>query len=132
MKAVLISYIFVVSIILAVLADRLPLIKSIGKISALGKISLKIIHSKEIDDTEKQKLLLANSAVIFTQSLKIAALVILVLAVGYLLVLAGDFTRILKRPVLLKYMESVPGISISIIAFLAYFLIKKIYDRTRL
>ena len=129
---VLISYVFAVFFILAFLADRLPLIKSINKLSMLGKISLTTISSDAMEDSEKQKLLLANSAEIFKLSLKIAALVLLVLAAGYLLVWAADLLNIVKSPLLFSFLDTVTGIVISIFAFSSWFLIKKIYARARL
>jgi hypothetical protein len=129
---VLISFVFAIFFILAFAADRLPLIKLIQKISALSKMSLKTISTEAIDDTEKQKLLLANSAGIFKLSAKLAGLVILVLTVGYTLALAGDLLGIVKTPVLFAYLETVPGAVISVLAFCSYFLLKKIYVRARL
>jgi hypothetical protein len=129
---VLISYVFGIFFIMAFIADCLPLIKSMQKISLLGKASFKTIGSAEIADSGKQKLLLHNSAGIFKQSLKITALVVIVLVIGYLLVLAGGFLKIVSCAAFFNCLETAQGIIISIIAFLSYFLIKKIYARARL
>jgi hypothetical protein len=128
----LISYVFAVFFILALMVDRLPLIKFINEISMLSKTSFTTIGSNTMEDSEKQKLLLTNSASIFKLSLKIATLILLVVAAGYLLMLAGDLLNIVKSPLLFSFLDTVPGIVISILAFSSWFLIKKIYVRARL
>ena len=128
----LISCTYVLFFILAFVADRLPLIKIMRKISALGKVSLETIGSTHIPDTEKQKILLANSGTIFKQSLIMIALVLLVLGIGFLLTLGADVLGIVKRPILFDYLDSATGIIISVVSFGSYFLLKKIYARARL
>ena len=128
----LISEVSVIFFVMAFLADRLPLMKYIRKVIELNRISFDIIGSGNTGDADKQKLLLANSAAIFVQSLKLSGSVLLVLAAGCLLILAGNFFNIVTTSVLLAYLETITGIVISVLAFCFYFLIKKIYDRARL
>jgi len=129
---VLISYIGAIFFSLAFLSDQLPLIKFLRKISTLSKMSLKTIGSEIVEDGEKQKLLLANSAGIFKLSAKLASLVLLVLAIGFQFVLIGDFLGIVKTKALFAYLETVTGMVVSVLAFCSYFVFKKIYARARL
>jgi len=128
----LISYEFALFFILAFVADRVPFIRAAKEISALSKESIKTMKSVIIDDSEKQKVLLANAAAIFIRSLKITGLILLILIGGYLLAFAGDEFGIVKISVLFSFLETATGIIISLLAFGSYFLLKKIYARARL
>jgi len=129
---VLVSYVFAVFFILAFVADRVPLIESVKEISALSKESIKTISSTAIKDSQKQRILLANSAAIFKYSLKITCLALLILIGGYLLAFVGDELGIVKISVLFGFLETVTGIMTTLMAFGSYFLLKKIYARARL
>ena len=128
MKILSISYLCAVCFLLAFLTDRLPLITLTNKISRLAKNSLGTIRSSTDSDEEKQKIILGNSLAIFVGSVKISAIVLLVLAIGYLLLLTAN---IFQFP-LLNYAETKTGILVSIISFFLYFLLKKLYVRSRL
>jgi hypothetical protein len=129
---VLVSYVFAVFFILAFVADRVPLIESVKEISALSKESIKTISSTAIKDSQKQRILLANSAAIFKYSLKITCLALLILIGGYLLAFVGNELGIVKISVLFGFLETVTGIMTTLMAFGSYFLLKKIYARARL
>jgi len=128
---VLISYEFALFFILAFVVDRVPFIEAIKEISNLGKHAITTINSATIEDSEKQKILLADSAGIFIRSLKIAVLALLILIGGYLLAFVGDEFNIVKISVLFRFFESIMGIVVSVLAFGSYFLIKKVYARAR-
>ena len=128
---VLISEVFVLFFLLAFLADRLPLVKSIRKIAGLSKNSGAIIGSNTVSDVDKQKLLLLNSVGLFKQSLILAVLILLVLLAGYLLIMAADFCGTVKIAVLLAFLETFAGIAVSILSFCCFFIIKKVYGRAR-
>jgi hypothetical protein len=128
----LISSVFAIFFIMAFIADGLPLIIAMQQMSILAKASLKTIGTDKMTDSEKQKLLLINSANIFKQSLKIAALVAIVLTLGYLLIFAGGFFKLVNDKAFFSFLGSTGGIIISMLGFLFYFLIKKLYARARL
>jgi len=128
MKILSISYLGAVCLLLAFLTDRLPLITIANKISQLAKNSLGTIRSATANDEEKQKIILSNSRGIFIGSVKISALVLLVLTLGYLLLLAANIFHYS----LLTYAETKSGILVSFIFFFLYFLVKKLYVRSRL
>jgi len=128
MKILPISYLGAVCFLLAFLTDRLPIITLANKISRLAKNSLETIRSATADDEEKQKIILGNSLAMFVGSVKILALVLVVLAIGYLLLLAANIFHY----GLLNYAETRSGVMLSFIFFFLYFLLKKLYVRSRL
>jgi len=128
MKILPISYLGAVCFLLAFLVDRLPLITLANKISQLAKSSLGTIRSETANDEEKQKIILGNSLGIFVGSVKILAIVLLVLAIGYLLLLAANMFHYS----LLNYAETKNGILVSSMFFFLYFLLKKLYVTSRL
>jgi len=129
---VLISFTYAVFFMLAFVADLLPLIKFTRQISTLTKMSVKTIGSVSLTDSEKQRILLGNSSQIFKQSLKIGAIVVLILVIGYLIMLVANFFQLVKRAVFFNFVESIGGITVSVLAFCSYFLIKRVYVRARL
>jgi hypothetical protein len=127
MKIVIISYLYAVFFILAFLTDRLPFRGIISNISRLGKNSFQTIESDDIEDSNKQGILLANSFGLFKQSIKIAGLIFLVSVCGFLLLLLGGVFQNLNYRILFDYMVTTYGLLLSIISFFSYFLLKRLY-----
>ena len=132
MNIAVISYLYVVFFIAAALVDYLPFLPVIKKTSQLELNSLQTIRSNNIADTEKEKILLANSLNIFKQSLKMFAFIILIADCGYVLLLISFLIKPLSYVVLLKYMITLYGLLLSVISFFSYFLLKKLYVQIRL
>jgi hypothetical protein len=132
MKILTPSYLFTVCFVLALLSDVLPFPSIVKNILQLNKNSFQVISSKVIADSEKQYLLLANSFNIFKQSVKLLALIILLIACCFLLFLLSGFFRPLGYMVLLNYLISAGGLVVSTVAFISYFLLKKLYVKIRL
>jgi hypothetical protein len=132
MKIGIISYLYIVFFIIAALVDYLPFLPTIKKTSLLGFNSLQTISSNNIEDSEKMKILLANSLNIFKQSLKMLALIILVAFCGYVLLLLSVIFKSLSYRVLLNYVITLNGLVLSVVSFFSYFLLKKLYVKIRL
>ena len=132
MKIIIISYLYVVFFILAILADRLPFLTIINNISRLSISSFQTIRSDIIDDSKKEKILLFNSFGIFKQSLKMTGFILLVSACGFLLLLLSGIFQHLSYRVLFVYMITTHGLLLSIISFFSYFLLKRLYVKIRL
>jgi pilus assembly protein TadC len=132
MKIGIISYLYIVFFIIAALVDYLPFLPTIKKTSSLGFNSLQTISSNNIEDSEKMKILLANSLNIFKQSLKMLALIIWVAFSGYVLLLLSVVFKSLSYRVLLSYVITLNGLVLSVVSFFSYFLLKKLYVKIRL
>jgi hypothetical protein len=132
MKLVIISYLYIAFFIIAILADRLPFLTTITNISQLGKDSFETIKSDILEDSKKQEMLLANSLGLFKQSLKITSLILLVATCGFLLLLSADIFPHLNYRMLFDYLATTYGLLISIVSFLSYFLLKRLYVKIRL
>jgi hypothetical protein len=132
MKIVIISYLYAAFFILAFLADRLPFLSIINKISRISKGSFETIKSDVIEDSKKQEILLSNSFGLFKQSLKMTGLILLVSGCGFfLLLLSGVFKR-LNYQILFDYMMTTYGLLLAIVSLLSYFLLKRLYVKVRL
>jgi hypothetical protein len=124
---------FIVFFLLAVIADTLPFLTVVKSILQLGTSSFETMRSKDMEDIQKEKILLANSLGMFIQSLKIIALILLVVICGALFIyIISVFYRSLSFGFLIDYTISVNGLIISVAAFFSYFLIKKLYVKIRL
>jgi len=131
-KILIISYLFAVCFVLAILADYLPFFTVINNISSLSKSSLQTIRSAIIDDSKKQETLLGNSLSIFKQSFKLTAFILLILASGFLLLILSRFVTHLGFQVLFDYLKTIDGFVLSILSFSSYYLLKKLYGKIRL
>jgi len=132
MKIVIISYLYAVFFILAILVDRLPFLAIINNISQLSKGSVQTIKSDTIEDSKKQEILLNNSFGLFKQSLRMTGLILIISACGFLLLLLSVVFKHLSYLVLLDYMATTYGLILAIISFFSYFLLKRWYVKTRL
>jgi hypothetical protein len=126
------GYLYLVFFVMAWLVDHLPFLQLIKNISALSMGSIQTIKSNDIDDPEKEKLLLANSLKIFKASLKLLGFIILITACGFVLMVIGGVFKMLSYAVLLKYMATLYGLLLSVFSFISYFLLKKLYVKVRL
>jgi hypothetical protein len=131
-KILLISYLGAVCFIVAFLADYLPFVTFTNKIVLLTRSSVRTMRSAMITDADKEKILLANSMAVFTRSVKLTGLTLLVLIIGCLLLFLTNVFKISDGGFLLRYLETMHGLALSLISFTAYFLVKKIYVRIRL
>jgi hypothetical protein len=93
---------------------------------------MQIIKSETLDDSAKESALLANSFSMFKSSLTLFGLVILLGACTFLLLLPIVVCKVVTIHLLLEHMATWLGIFLAILAFVSYFLIKKIYVKIRL
>jgi len=124
-------YLFIVFLLLACITDILPFIKSARKITSLSQNSIKIIQSADIDDDQKQSALLKNSLAIFKESFKITLFTAILVGLLLLSLRISNFVEPLNYDYLLEFLISVTGVLLSVVAFVSYFLIKKLYGRLR-
>jgi hypothetical protein len=132
MELITIIYLFLVFLLIAWMADTIPFIKTARAISALSQSSIQTIQSDHIDDSKKQGILLANSLGIMKNSLLVIFYTILLIGVLLFFLKVSVFITSLNFDYLSNYLISLSGIILSIVAFLSYFLIKKLYVRFRL
>ena len=90
------------------------------------------IRATDLEDSKKQNILLRNSLGIFKNSLILIGLIILVLAFGGFLFWISEIFKPLNYWVLLDRLLTLPGLLITLLAFLSYFLLRKMYVRFRL
>ncbi|MDB5016389.1 MAG: hypothetical protein JWQ84_1221 [Mucilaginibacter sp.] len=132
MKIFLISYLYIVFLILAFLVDILPFFVIIKSISQLANNSIQTIRSNILEDSEKEKFLLTNAIAMFRQSLKILGFVIVTAILGFLLLSLTILFNHSNYRLLLNYTVTFGGITVSVLAFFTYFLFKKLYVKIRL
>jgi hypothetical protein len=131
-RILLISYLYSIFFVLAFMADRLPFIAFMGRVSFIARNSVQTIQSTGLNDNQKQKLLLANSGLMFLQSVKIFVLILIVAAFGLLFSFLANVFNTGNQRFLMDYAETWRGILLSILAFLSFFCIKKVYVRVKL
>ena len=129
MDGIAIIYLFIVFFLAAWLADSLPFMKTVGGINRISRNSLETIQSKSIHDAEKQDILLRNSLEILKHSLFIIAFTALIVILLVICLEASIFIKPLNSDYLTEYLISINGILLSIVSFLSYFLLKKLYGR---
>jgi hypothetical protein len=132
MDLIAIIYLFIVFVLVAWLADRLPFMKTVGGINRISRNSLETIQSESIDDASKQGILLRNSLGILKHSLLIIAFTALLVTLLVICLEASIFIKPLNSAYLTEYLISINGIILSIVSFLSYFLLKKLYGRFRI
>ncbi len=132
MNIAVISYLYVVFLAIAWLIDCLPFLGVMKNISLSTHVSLQIIKSNDINDSEKQKMLLDNSFVLFKRSLTLLGFIVGIGACGLMLLFAGELLKFFSYSALLKFIATLPGFLLSVIAFFSYFFIKKLYVKVRL
>lgn len=131
MELIAIIYLFVVFLLIAWAADTIPFIKTARSISALSQSSMQTIQSEQIDDSAKQGILLSNSLGIMKYSLLIIFYTAALIGILLFFLKASEFITSLNFDYLSNYLISLSGIFLSIVAFLSYFLLKKLYVRFR-
>ena len=132
MALIAIIYLFVVFMLIAWAADTIPFLKTAKLISGLSQSSFKTIQSEEMDDSAKQDILLGNSLGIMKYSLLIILFTAVLIAMLLLFLKISVFISPLNFDYLSNYLISLSGIILSIVAFLSYFLLKKLYVRFRI
>jgi hypothetical protein len=126
------AYLYVVFLILALAADLLPFLSTIKNVSILTISSGFTIRATDIEDSKKQDILLRNSLGIFKNSLILIGLIILVLIFGGFLFWISELFKPLNYWVLFDRLLTLPGLLITLLAVLSYFLLRKMYVRFRL
>jgi hypothetical protein len=132
MNLIAIFYSFIVFFLVAWLADRLPFIKTAGAINRISRNSLQTIQTESIKDSEKQGILLRNSLEILKYSLLIIAFTVLLVVLLVICLEASVFIKPLNPAYLTDFLISIQGILLSVLSFLSYFLMKKLYGRFRI
>jgi hypothetical protein len=132
MSFAVISYLYVVFFLIAWLVDLLPLFSIVKNSSLVSRQSMQTIKSNDIDDSEKEKMLLNNSFKLFKQSLKLFAFIVLIAACGFALLLISPVIKPLNYAKLIKYVPTLYCLVLSILSFVSYFLLKKLYVKIRL
>ena len=132
MELIAIIYLFVVFMLIAWAADTIPFLKTAKLISGLSQSSFKTIQSEEMDDSAKQDILLGNSLGIMKYSLLIILFTAVLIAMLLLFLKISVFISPLNFDYLSNYLISLSGVILSIVAFLSYFLLKKLYVRFRI
>ena len=131
MDFIAIIYLFIVFLLLAWATDFIPFLKTAKQITDLSQSSLETIQSDEIDDSDKQKILLGNSLGILKHSLLIILFTSLLVGILLVLLEASVLIKPLNFNYLTEYLISFEGIGLSIFSFLSYFLIKSLYVKYR-
>jgi hypothetical protein len=132
MDLIAIIYLFIIFFLVAWLADRLPFMKTVGGINRISRNSLETIQSESIDDASKQGILLRNSLGILKHSLLIIAFTALLVILLVICLEASVFVKPLNSAYLTDFLISINGIILSVVSFLSYFLLKKLYGRFRI
>lgn len=132
MELIAIIYLFVIFLLIAWTADTIPFIKTARSISGLSQSSLQTIQSEKIDDSEKQGILLGNSLGIMKYSILIILYTAALIGILLFFLKISEYITSLNFDYLSNYLISLKGIILSIVAFLSYFLIKKLYVRFRI
>ena len=131
MELIAIIYLFLVFLLIAWAADTIPFIKTVKRISGLSKSSLETIQSEKIDDSAKQGILLSNSLGIMKHSMLIILYTVLLIGILLFFLKVSVFITPMNFDYLTNYLISLSGIILSIVAFLSYFILKKLYVRLR-
>ncbi len=132
MELIAIIYLFVVFLLIAWAADTIPFIKTARSISGLSQSSMQTIQSEQIEDSEKQRIILSNSLEIMKHSMLIILYTAALIGILLFFLKASEFITSLNFDYLSNYLISLSGIILSIVAFLSYFLLKKLYVRFRI
>lgn len=132
MELIAIIYLLVVFLLIAWAADTIPFIKTARSISGLSQSSMQTIQSEQIEDSEKQRIILSNSLEIMKHSMLIILYTAALIGILLFFLKASEFITSLNFDYLSNYLISLSGIILSIVAFLSYFLLKKLYVRFRI
>ena len=132
MELIAFIYLFLVFMLIAWAADTIPFIKTAKLIAGLSQSSLKTIQSEEMDDSAKQSILLRNSLGIMKHSILIILFTAVLIGLLILFLKISVFISPLNFDYLSNYLISLSGIILSIVAFLSYFILKKLYVRFRI
>lgn len=132
MSNAVVVYLYILFLLLAFLSDILPFLSLAKIIFSVSTDSFKVIRSDLLDDKQKEHFLLNNSAAIFINSIKIIGLILLLLLCGLLLLLVIAICNRIDYITLIKYTTNFDGLKLAVIAFLTYYLLKKLYVGIRL
>ncbi len=124
------AFILIASILSALIFDLMTIMRRVNRLIGLSKDSLEVMKSEDIDDDKRQKLLFSISGKIFLSSLVLSGMM-MVITIPFLIIHITEIT-ILKTESFAASLGSFTGIVVSILGFLFYFGIKRIYARSGL
>lgn len=124
------AFILIASILSALIFDLMTIMRRVNRLIGLSKDSLEVMKSEDIDDDKRQKLLFSISGKVFLSSLVLSGMM-MVITIPFLIIHIAEIT-ILKTESFATSLGSFTGIVVSILGFLFYFGIKRIYARSGL
>lgn len=124
------ALILIASILSALIFDLMMIMRIVTNVVSLSKDSLQVMKAQDLDDDTQQKLLLSISGKVFLSTIKLGGSILVIvvpfLAIHVIEILTMGTTSFADR------LGSLAGIVASLLGFLSYFGIKKIYARARL
>lgn len=124
------AFILIASILSALIFDLMTIMRRVNRLIGLSKDSLEVMKSEDIDDDKRQKLLFSISGKVFLSSLVLSGMM-MVITIPFLIIHIAEITT-LKTESFAASLGSFTGIVVSILGFLFYFGIKRIYARSGL
>lgn len=121
------AFILIASVLSALIFDLMTIMKRVNRLIGLSKDSLDVMKSEEIDDDQRQKLLLSISGKVFLSSLVLSGS-IMVIMIPFLIFHITEIAT-LKTTLFAESLGSLPGIGVSLLGFFCYFGVKQIYAR---
>ena len=127
-----IVWIFVLFFTIGLFLDWLPFVKSLQRLNFLRGRILYVFQSKTFTDYRKERLLKCYALRLFLASVKIAFLILIVTIVAYLLLLFVSRFLFSADFKVFEFIVTVQGFLVSVLAFIVYYLFKRIYVKFRL
>jgi hypothetical protein len=125
-----IALIVLASLASIILINALPLIETFKDLLYFQKETIKVISKADFSDEKKQKILLVNSGKILFSTLKqIIYIIIAMLPIAGLWLIGNWFFKELN---LQENIVSIKGACLTIITFILFYLIKKLYVKFRI
>lgn len=116
----------------ALIFDNLPFIKCINQINSISKHIIFALKSKTASDYRKERLMKWYSLRLFMKSIKIAVLISVVFFTSFLLLYFASRFILSNGSNVISFLITIQGGSISILAFIVYYLFKRLYAKLRL
>jgi len=113
----------VLCIILIEFVVRLPLPAVISEITTVARKALHILGAKSVSDHWKEKVMLAYAGSLFTSTMKLAGLLMAIIAIALLLIFIFDYSGVWIG----DFIVSWTGMLFSLLAATAYYTIRKFF-----
>ena len=128
------ALVFVLFLVTALFADKLPFKQSLHEINSLKSRILFVFQSKTTSDYRKERLLKWYSLRLFLVSSKILfyILVVILSAFLFLIFVSDVLLKVHADRNVFAFIDTLKGVYVSILAFCFYYLSKKVYARFRL